>query len=77
MTASNGLIQNIIASTPTIVSKRRDDLREALLQRVGDVVDVVRDTAEDVAAGVGVEVLERQPAELLVDLASQTVHGPL
>ena len=47
---------------------RRDELREALLERLADVVDVVGDAAQDVAARVAVEVLERQPAQLLVDV---------
>ena len=56
---------------------RRDDLGEALLERLRDVVDVVRHAAEDVAAGVVVEVLERQPGELEVDVPAQSVDGPL
>ena len=50
MTASIGLIQNIIASTPTIVAMEVMIWRQALLQRVGDVVDVVGDAAQRVAA---------------------------
>ena len=56
---------------------RRDDLREALLQRVGDVVDVVGHAREDVAARVVVEVAQRQPRELLVDLVAQVVDDAL
>ena len=36
--------------------QRGDELREALLQRLRDVVDVVRHAAQHVAAGVVVEV---------------------
>ncbi len=54
-----------------------DDLREALLQRLRDVVDVVGHAAEHVAARVVVEVLERQAGELLVRILPQPVHGAL
>ena len=54
-----------------------DQLGQALLERLPDVVDVVRDPAQDVAPGVPVEVLERQPAELLVDVPAQPVDRPL
>ena len=57
--------------------QRRDDLREALLERVGDVVDVVGHAREDVAARVAVEVAQRQPRELLVDLVAQAVDDAL
>ena len=42
-----------------------DQLRESLLQRLLDVVDVVRHPGEHVAALAGVEVVQRQPVELL------------
>ena len=51
------------------VRTRRDELGQALLERLADVVDVVRDAAQQIAARVGVEVAERQAAELLVDVA--------
>ena len=54
-----------------------DDLREALLQRLRDVVDVVGHARQDVAARVAVEVLERQPRELLVDLPAHAVDDLL
>ena len=57
--------------------QRGDQLGQALLERLADVVDVVGDPAQDVAAGMAVEVLERQPAELLVGLAAEPVDGPL
>ena len=49
--------------------ERRDELGQALLERLADVVDVVGDAAQQVAARVAVEVAERQPAELVVDVA--------
>ena len=57
--------------------QRRDQLGQALLERLADVVDVVGDAAQQVAARVAVEVAQRQPAELLVDVAAQPVDGPL
>ena len=57
--------------------QRRDQLGQALLERLADVVDVVRDPAEDVAAGVRVEVAERQPAQLAIDLFAQAEDAPL
>ena len=56
---------------------RGEELAEALLQRGREVVDVVRDPAQDVAVRVAVEVPQRQPAELLLDLAAQPEHGAL
>ena len=57
--------------------ERRDQLTERLLQALADVVDVVRDTAQQVAAGVPVDVAEGQPVELLLHLAAQFEHGAL
>ena len=57
--------------------QRGDELRQALLQRLADVVDVVGDATQQVAARVAVEVAQRQPAELFVDLRSQPVDRPL
>ena len=48
--------------------QRRDELGQALLERLADVVDVVGDAAQEVAARVAVEVAQRQPAELRVDV---------
>ena len=64
-------------STPDDRQDGRDDLGEALLERLPDVVDVVRDPAQRVAAGVGVEVPEWQPAELPVDVRAEAIDGPL
>ena len=57
--------------------QRRDELGQALLERLADVVDVVGDAAQQVAARVVVEVAQRQPAELAVDVLAQPVDGPL
>ena len=57
--------------------QRRDELGQALLERLADVVDVVGDAAQQVAAGMVVEVAQRQPGELVVDVAAQPVDGPL
>ena len=72
-----GEIQNIIPSTPSTVMMRGDRLGHGLLHRRGDVVDVVGDPAQQVPARVGVEVLQRQPAEFDVDVLAQPVHRPL
>ena len=57
--------------------QRRDELGQALLERLPDVVDVVGHPAQQVAAGVRVEIAQRQAGELLVDIAAQAVHRPL
>ena len=57
--------------------QRRDELGQALLERLADVVDVVRDAAQQVAPGMAVEVAQRQPAELLVDLRPEAENAPL
>ncbi len=56
---------------------RGDDLRQALLERVGDVVDVVGREAQRLATLVRIEVLERQPAELLVHVLAKAVDRSL
>ena len=60
-TASSGEIVNIMISTPTMQEQRREHLAHRLLQALRDVVDVVRDPAEQVAARLPVDVAERQP----------------
>ncbi len=77
MTASNGLIQNMIAITPMIVQTAVISWVMRLLERVGDVVDVVGDAAQRVAARMAVEVAQRHPRQLLVDVAAHPVDGPL
>ena len=73
ITARSGLIQNIIDKYPDEGQDRRDDLGERLLHRLLDVVDVVRDPAEDVAPRVAVEILEGQAGKLEVDIPAQPV----
>ena len=77
MTASNQLIQNIRASTPTSVKHRVDDLAERLVDGLLDVVEIVRDPAQDVAPCVPIEVLERQPGELQVHVSAEPIDHPL
>ena len=64
MTARIGLIVSIRMSTPTIVSSEVMSWVRLCCSDLADVVDVVGDAAQQVAARVAVEVLERQPAEL-------------
>ncbi len=54
-----------------------DQLGQGLLERVGDVVDVVGDTAQRVAARMAVVVAQRQTGELQVDVPAHPVDGPL
>jgi hypothetical protein len=55
---------------------RLDQLRERLLQRLLDVVDVVGDPRHQVAALAGVEVAQRQPVELLLDVLAEVEDDP-
>ena len=55
-------------STPTIVSSEVTHLAHRLLQRLGDVVGVVGGPAEHLAALLLVEVAQRQPGQLRLDL---------
>ena len=55
--------------------QRGDELGQALLERLADVVDVVGDAAQQVAARVAVEVAQRQPGELLVHVAAEPVDA--
>ena len=57
--------------------ERREDLADRLLQALGEVVDVVGDPAQQVAAGLAVDVAERQPVELVLDRFAQRVHRAL
>ena len=68
ISASSGEITNIITSTPTTVSSDDDQLAQRLLQALRDVVDVVRDPAEQLAARHLVEVGQRQPVDLRLDV---------
>ena len=56
---------------------RRQQLREVLLQRAADAVEIVDRAAHQLAARARVEELERQPIELRLDLLAQRVDGPL
>ena len=53
------------------------ELGEGLLEGRGDIVDVVRDPAEEVSARRGVVVLQRQPAELVIDFLPKPEHRAL
>ena len=66
-TARIGLIVSIMISDADDRQQRRDELGQGLLERLADVVDVVGDAAQQVAARVRVEVAQRQAAELRVD----------
>ena len=76
-TASSGLIVSIMIRTPTIVSSDVISWVRLCWSDCADVVDVVRDPAQQVAARMAVEVAQRQPAELRVDVAAQSVDRPL
>src|SRR5439155_423839 len=56
---------------------RCEQLRETLLQGGRDVVHVIRHAAQEIAVGVAVEIPKWQPRELLLDLTSHAVDGPL
>ena len=57
--------------------QRGEQLAQGLLQRLGDVVDVVGDPAQQLAARLPVEVGQRQPVELLLHLGAQPADGAL
>ncbi len=75
--ASNGEMTNIM----TTVADQHEDvgqhLADGLLEALGQVVDVVGDPAQQVAPGGMVDVAERHPVELVLDVGAQPVHGPL
>ena len=75
--ASSGEIVNIIIATPMSSEHRREHLAQRLLQALGEVVDVVGDPAQQVAARLAVDVAERQAVELVLDLGAQPVHRAL
>ena len=75
--ASSGLIVSIMISTPTIGEQRRDELGQGLLERLADVVDVVRDTAQQVTTRTRVEGPQGDRRELAVDPLAQPIHGAL
>ena len=57
--------------------QRGEQLAEGLLEALGDVVDVVGDPAEQLAARLPVEVGQRQPVELVLHLGAQPQNGAL
>ena len=54
---------------------RRQGAGQGLLQGVGDVVDVVGQATEQLAALNGIEVAQRQAVHLVLDLGAQPVEG--
>ena len=56
---------------------RREQLAQRLLQALGDVVDVVGDAAEQVAARLAVDVAERHRLSLSSTSRAQPVHRAL
>ena len=68
---------SITTSTPDHGEHGREHLAEALLHALGDVVDVVGDPAEEVAAGLAVDVDEGEAVQLRLDVGPQPLHRPL
>ena len=80
-------------TSATRASERRDDehhddrpdehegvgqqLADGLLKALGQVVDVVGDPAEQVASRRAVDVTERHPVELVLDIGAQPAHRAL
>ena len=75
--ASSGEIQNIIAEHRDHGHQRGEQLAHRLLQRLADVVDVVGDPAEQLAARRAVEVAQRQPVDLVLDVLAHPADGVL
>ena len=71
ISASSGEITNIIVSTPTMVSSEVTSWLSVCCSDWADVVDVVGDPAEQLAARLPVEVAQRQPGQLGLDLLAQ------
>ena len=57
--------------------QRGEQLAHRLLQRLADVVDVVGDPAQQLAARLLVEVAQRQPVDLVLDVGAHPQHGAL
>ena len=74
---SSGEIVSIITSTASTVSSEVSSWLIVIDSDVCDVVDVVGDAAEHLAALPGVEVGQRQPVQLVLDVGPQRDHGPL
>ena len=75
--ASSGEIHSIIASTATTVISEVSSWLIVCCRVVDDVVDVVGDAAEQLAARRAVEVAERQPVDLVLDVLAHPAHGAL
>jgi hypothetical protein len=56
---------------------RANQLRQVLLQRAADVVEIVDGAAQDLAVRARIKKSERQPAELGLDVAAQRIDGVL
>ena len=56
---------------PMSRSTGREQLAQRLLQALREVVDVVRDAAQQVAARLLVDVAERQHVDLVLDVGAQ------
>ena len=57
--------------------QRGEHLAHRLLKALGDVVHVVGDPAEQLTAWLAVEVAQRQPVELVLDLGAHPQHRVL
>ena len=57
--------------------QRDEQLAHRLLQGLADVVDVVGDPRQQLAARLPVEVAQRQPVELVLDVVAHPAHGAL
>ena len=55
----------------------RQHLAQGLLQGLGDVVDVIGHSAEQLTPRLPVEVAQRQLVDLVLDVRTQLVDGPL
>ena len=77
ITASSGEIQNIMTEHADDGQQRGDDLAQRLLQGLRDVVGVVGGPAQHLAPLLLVEVAQRQPGQLRLDLLAQPEHGAL
>ena len=75
--ASTGEIQNIIPSTATTVSSEVSSWLRVCWRVGADVVDVVGDAAQQLAARLAVDVGQRQPVHLVLDVGAHPAHGAL
>ena len=75
MSASDHEIQNIMRDHRDDGEQGGQQLAERLAQALLDVVDVVGDPAEQLAARLAVEVGQRQPVQLRLDVGPELVDG--